>query len=981
MPGIREELTLVDKFTNVFDRFLNLGNKAASQSAAVEAANQQLQNSFTVAAERTNALTSGHDSASRAAEQNATALNAAAGGADIFTSAYNTAEQSIKKTLDSCSTFADSLNVVGQSVKEYEGLWTSSANQFDRGALAATNSLQDLVSQGYISANAITVLTDVAEACATQEALLAEAAALGTEGQRALAQSVQNEAVRAFTAASEAVNTAVTPLERYQAELRGVESQISKNSLKLNEAAGKYTQIVQAEGAASAAAEKQRATVEQLTAKTFDLINRQKELKSKLDEISDSGGKASGAMDKNAQSAERAANGGLNSLLKKLTKIAAAYLSISKIKDILGDAMQQSEQMAKMQGIFGEKAGASAMKWAQNTANDMGRLTSSITNAVTEFSKITTKPINLDKFTAVTDKLARFSKDTSFDQMSSGIAKAFMRGKTEGLSAATGINQSLLDQFRVGKLLEAGNVGEALDGLNKAAEAAGMTQEAYERMLSTPQAKADKFLNTMKNGAIAAGQSFINAFAPAFDALNNWLSSDKAQKFFAIIGKAAQLAGATLAKFISGLTWISTKAPFVTYILAAIGAVIAAAGIKAAIAAIKVKLLGDEATKSGIKMAMAWIKANWQLLAVAAAVGIAIYALQNLGEVGKWVAMIIGVIILAYAAWQVAQWALNTSMYACPIVWILIAIIAVIALVVMAIYFWSDAFIAATEWIVGAVFWLGAMFYNVGMGIGNFFIWLWAKIVNGWNYAGAKIMTIFSQMGAGISNFVNDVGYWFATAGTAIANAFISGANTAIKAVNWIIDAINKIPGVNLSHATTFAKMADPVKAAKVQATDYTKDFQEWQPDYLEYADMGAWFQKGASYGRTAGEMTVGAINGLVDMAKNIMAVPDTSDMIGNNIEDFTNFDGVDKMGDIGKVGKVGKIDSAVKLDDEDLKLLVDMAERKYVANVNVRTLSPNVTVEVTNNNGEPLDGKKIANAVKTILDEQTAMHTDLSYA
>lgn len=42
MAGIREELTLVDQFTNVFNRFINLGNKAAAQAATVEAATKRM---------------------------------------------------------------------------------------------------------------------------------------------------------------------------------------------------------------------------------------------------------------------------------------------------------------------------------------------------------------------------------------------------------------------------------------------------------------------------------------------------------------------------------------------------------------------------------------------------------------------------------------------------------------------------------------------------------------------------------------------------------------------------------------------------------------------------------------------------------------------------------------------------------------------------------------------------------------------------
>lgn len=44
MAGIREEITLIDKFSSVFDRFINMGNRAASQASVVEASTNRMAN-------------------------------------------------------------------------------------------------------------------------------------------------------------------------------------------------------------------------------------------------------------------------------------------------------------------------------------------------------------------------------------------------------------------------------------------------------------------------------------------------------------------------------------------------------------------------------------------------------------------------------------------------------------------------------------------------------------------------------------------------------------------------------------------------------------------------------------------------------------------------------------------------------------------------------------------------------------------------
>ena len=69
----------------------------------------------------------------------------------------------------------------------------------------------------------------------------------------------------------------------------------------------------------------------------------------------------------------------------------------------------------------------------------------------------------------------------------------------------------------------------------------------------------------------------------------------------------------------------------------------------------------------------------------------------------------------------------------------------------------------------------------------------------------------------------------------------------------------------------------------------------------------------------------------------------------------------------------VGSIKKEVSMSEEDIKSLVDMAERQYVNNINLTSQTPVITVNATNNNGAPLSAKDIANAVRDILIEQSA--------
>ena len=50
-------------------------------------------------------------------------------------------------------------------------------------------------------------------------------------------------------------------------------------------------------------------------------------------------------------------------------------------------------------------------------------------------------------------------------------------------------------------------------------------------------------------------------------------------------------------------------------------------------------------------------------------------------------------------------------------------------------------------------------------------------------------------------------------------------------------------------------------------------------------------------------------------------------------------------IGDVGSVGRVKNIDGEVSLSDEDLKLYRDMAERRYMNKIELKTLAPNINV------------------------------------
>jgi phage-related protein len=280
--------------------------------------------------------------------------------------------------------------------------------------------------------------------------------------------------------------------------------------------------------------------------------------------------------------------------------------------------------------------------------------------------------------------------------------------------------------------------------------------------------------------------------------------------------------------------------------------------------------------------------------------------------------------------------------------WPILLIIAIIVALIIMFYKlidvineWTGATTSATGLIMGAIFVLAAFIYNT-------------FIVNIWN---------------AIADFINFFANVFKDPVASIKLLFLGLAETVLgyiaKIASGIESLLNKIPGVKVNITSGLDNLLANVKSAAQEV----KDASEW----VEVAKkLDQWdYKDAASQGYEVGKK-------IDDKLNSISLDSITGNLMPGQNDPFKNFNGVDK---VGSIGEVGKIKNDVSLADEDLKMLVDMAERQYVANVNVKTLSPDVKIEVTNQNGEKIDEKKIASAVKQVLEEQVAMHTDAEYA
>lgn len=274
----------------------------------------------------------------------------------------------------------------------------------------------------------------------------------------------------------------------------------------------------------------------------------------------------------------------------------------------------------------------------------------------------------------------------------------------------------------------------------------------------------------------------------------------------------------------------------------------------------------------------------------------------------------------------------------------------IIALVIGAIYavtaavnHFAGTSVSATGIIAGAVLTVAATIGNTVIGLLNGIIQaVWSIFVTPFLGIIEWVLNVtnggFDSFGGAVANLIGNIISWFLDLG---------------KVVTKIIDAIF---GTNWTAGLT--SLQDSVLKWGKNENAITLDRNAPTIDYrFNYGD--AWntgYNWGANLFSGNGNDAVGAA---------LSGVP------------YDELSG--QLGDI--AGSVGSIEKSVKMSDEDIKSLVDVAERRYVNNVNLTAQTPVITVNGANTGRTAADRQSLANAIRDILIEQTASGSTRSTA
>lgn len=318
-----------------------------------------------------------------------------------------------------------------------------------------------------------------------------------------------------------------------------------------------------------------------------------------------------------------------------------------------------------------------------------------------------------------------------------------------------------------------------------------------------------------------------------------------------------------------------------------------------------------------------WVADNLDfIIPILAAIGIGLAVLK--AQAIKTAAVSVAGAIKAGGAWMLAHW---------PI----LLLVAVLAAAMIAAQQFGIGMQEVGGW-VGQVF---GMIYAVGY---NVFATLWNVIAafaeffaNVWNDPLGATVRLFAEVFDSILGMVETV----AGAIDALLGSDLSGAVAGFrdKVSGWVDE--------------NFGENAVQIK--RMSTLDVYGTSQEW-----------------GQYGSNLGSK-------LDNLSLNLEDLTGGLGGLGSGSFSVPSGDPMD-IGKVGSVGNVKNVEGSVNLADEDLKLYRDMAERRYMNQVELKTLAPNISVTLPSGSGGNLTAEDVADRIRRMLIEQMASSTAVSH-
>lgn len=504
-------------------------------------------------------------------------------------------------------------------------------------------------------------------------------------------------------------------------------------------------------------------------------------------------------------------------------------------------------------------------------------------------------------------------------QLSQALGSGVLRGDELNsiFEQAPNLIQNIADYLDVpiGKIREMAADGELSADVVKAAifSAADDINSKFNEMPMT----WGQMWQSMQNTALIA-------FQPVLQRLNDLANSEAFQTFIqGAIEAMATLANillnvfevaASVGAFI-GDNW-SIIAPIIYGVIAALGAYLAIMGIVNAITAISAAIDATKAAADALAAGQTFL-------------------------------------------WTVQQYGLNAALAACPITWIIVLIIALIAIIFAvcnAIAKMTGIANSGFGVITGGVNVVIQFFKNLGLTVANIALGI-----------GNAIAALASNMMTAFHNAICNVQSWF-----------YNLLSTALSVIEGICSALNKLPFVEFDYSG-ISSAADDYAAKASEAAGNKEDYQSISDAFNEGFTTFDAFQDGwASDAFNAGAAWG---DGIADKVSNFSL----SDVFGQtdipNVGNYTSGfnDAIANSGVGDSIGNIddntGKIKDSLDVTEEDLKYLRDIAEQEAINRFTTAEINVDMSgMQNTVNSGDDIDGfmTKLTDSVNEAVDNMT---------
>lgn len=604
----------------------------------------------------------------------------------------------------------------------------------------------------------------------------------------------------------------------------------------------------------------------------------------------------------------RDGTGEANSLMGTIKGIAAAYIGIRSIGsvinvsdelvqttarlDLMNDGLQSTDELVNMVYAAAQDARGSLSEMADVVArfgNNAGEAFGSSAEVVA-FADLIQKQMTIAG--ASTQESAN-----AMLQLSQALGSGVLRGDELNsiFEQAPNLIQNIADYLDVdiGKIRDLAKDGELTADIVKAAIFSA-SDEINARFDSMPVTWSQAW-QSMQNTAIIA-------FRPVLNRVNDLVNSAGFQRFAAGVTEAMAIVASIVLNIFDLVGQVGS---FVADNWSVLESVVVGAAIALGIyTAILITYNTVQGISNGLK-AIAAIKEK-------------VHAASLMMESGA-----------TFAA-TAAQYGFNAALLACPLTWIIIAIIAVI----VAIY----AAVAAINKITGSTYSATGIICGV---LGVAFAFIGNGFITIWNIAVEIITDLYNAF----ASFANFFGNLFNDPVAAIVKLVIDMGDTILGVVEGALEALSWI---------TFglADYTDDIKRIRSNMNNwfeenygdrYTEYVEKVNPDFLKIDEISystAW-DAGYSFGESIEDM-------ISDFS--------LSDIFGKeeipNPEDYiSQFDEINS--NLGNVAyDTSKISDSLEISEENLKYLRDIAEQDAIN----KFTTAEIVVNQTNNNNVSSD-------------------------